>query len=133
MRRASPCAGPASARAYVAAVDYAFWGLVAAVIVFAFLPRILGAKHRIAGADARARVKNGAILLDVRTPGEFAGGHLPGAKNIPLDALSSRMGELAKDRPIVAYCRSGMRAASAVRLLRREGFEAWNLGPKSAW
>ncbi len=114
-------------------MDYAFWGLVAVVILFAVLPRLLGAKHRIGRADAHRRVEEGALLLDVRTPGEFAGGHLPGAENVPLDALASRLSELPKDRAIVAYCQSGMRSASAVRLLRREGFDAWNLGPKSAW
>lgn len=68
-----------------------------------------------------------AFLLDVRTPEEHAAGHVPGAVNVPVDELRSRLGELPKDRPITAYCQVGMRGYLATRVLRQAGFEASNL------
>jgi len=67
-------------------------------------------------------------LLDVRTPKEFAEGHLPGAVNIPVDDLRGRLGELSKDRPILAYCQVGMRGYIATRILLQKGFDVANLG-----
>jgi rhodanese-related sulfurtransferase len=67
------------------------------------------------------------LLLDVRTPKEFAAGHIPGATNIPVDELRSRLGELPRDRPITAYCQVGQRGYLAVRILRQTGFQAANL------
>jgi sulfur dioxygenase len=63
-------------------------------------------------------------VLDVREPDEFAGplGHIFGAKLIPLGALSGRVAELARDRPVVAVCRAGSRSAQAVSLLQQAGF-----------
>ena len=65
------------------------------------------------------------IILDVRTPEEFAEGHVPGAVNIPHDQLADRIGELAnaKDKDIVLYCRGGKRAALAAETLSSHGFE----------
>jgi rhodanese-related sulfurtransferase len=68
------------------------------------------------------------ILLDVRTPKEFAEGHMPGAVNIPVDDLRGRLGELSKDRPILAYCQVGMRGYIATRILLQKGFVVANLG-----
>lgn len=66
-----------------------------------------------------------AQIVDVREPAEFDGplGRLPGACLIPLGALAQREGELARDRPIVAVCRSGARSAQATVILRKAGFE----------
>ena len=66
-------------------------------------------------------------LLDVRDPDEFSEGHVPGAKNIPLNFLRSSLGDLAKERPLAVYCAVGGRAHTAVRLLRQHGYEASNL------
>lgn len=64
-----------------------------------------------------------ALVVDVRTPGEFAGGHYEGAVNIPVSQLSARLGELgAKDRKIIVYCRSGSRSRTAKSILERAGF-----------
>lgn len=68
------------------------------------------------------------LLLDVRTPGEFVSGHVPGAINIPVDELRSRLAELPKDRPIRAYCQVGQRGYIATRLLNQSGFNTANLG-----
>ncbi|UUZ83102.1 rhodanese-like domain-containing protein [Paenibacillus sp. P26] len=50
------------------------------------------------------------VLIDVRELGEFKGGHIQGAKNIPLSQLNRRLGEIPKDRDLLLYCRSGMRS-----------------------
>ena len=112
--------------------DLLFWVLVAFVVVMA-VRMFLASKNRISPDDARAKVKAGALLLDVRTPGEFSAGAIPGAKNIPVQSLGSRLGELPKDKPIVVYCASGMRSASALGLLKKNGFDAYDLGPASRW
>jgi NADPH-dependent 2,4-dienoyl-CoA reductase/sulfur reductase-like enzyme/rhodanese-related sulfurtransferase len=65
----------------------------------------------------------GPLVVDVRTPGEFRGGAYPGAINIQLDELASRVGELgSKDRDITLYCASGARSAYAQRMLAQMGF-----------
>jgi NADPH-dependent 2,4-dienoyl-CoA reductase/sulfur reductase-like enzyme/rhodanese-related sulfurtransferase len=68
------------------------------------------------------------FLLDVRTPQEFASGHIPGAVNIPLDDLRSRLGELPHDRKIAGYCQVGQRGYLATRILQQKGFSASNIG-----
>ena len=67
-------------------------------------------------------------LVDVRTPEEFTAGHIPGAINIPVDELRSRLNELPQDRGIAAYCQVGQRGYLATRLLLQKGFEAVNVG-----
>lgn len=71
---------------------------------------------------------NGPLVLDVRTPQEYAAGHVPGAVNVPVDELRSRLGELPRDREIAAYCQVGQRGYLAVRILRQHGYEAANVG-----
>ncbi len=68
------------------------------------------------------------FLLDVRTSEEFAGGHIPGAVNIPIDELRSRLAELPHDREIAAYCQVGQRGYLATRILLQAGFLARNIG-----
>jgi len=65
------------------------------------------------------------LLLDVRTPEEYAAGHVPGALNIPHDQLSARLAELEDRRgqQVVVYCESGRRAAHAAETLGGAGFE----------
>ena len=82
---------------------------------------------------ARAAVAAGALLLDVRSAEEFAAGHLPGARNLPVDQVAARIDEVPTDRPLVVYCRSGRRSASASATLRARGLEVIDLGPMSAW
>jgi NADPH-dependent 2,4-dienoyl-CoA reductase/sulfur reductase-like enzyme/rhodanese-related sulfurtransferase len=73
-------------------------------------------------------VANGdAVLLDVRSPGEFAAGHIPGAMSVPLEQLRARVDELPRERPIVAYCQVGQRGYNATRLLAQRGFDVRNL------
>ena len=78
-----------------------------------------------------------SAIVDVRSAAEFAGGHLPGAKNIPLDELASRIAELdkMKSKSIVVVCQSGTRSARAASVLGKAGFEdVINLdGGLAAW
>lgn len=105
-------------------------------VVGAASPSDAGHTHRptSAGETARAWVASGALLLDVRTPAEFAAGHLEGAINIPVQQLEERVDEIPNGRPLVVYCQSGRRSAKAVELLRAGGHEAiFDLGPMQAW
>lgn len=104
--------------------------VLAAAVYFVF-----GRGREIQGGDARKLVAAGARLLDVRSPEEYAGGHLPGAVNLPVQELDRRMAEVGpRDGEVVLYCRSGTRSARATELLRRHGFsKVHNLGPMTAW
>lgn len=74
------------------------------------------------------------FLLDVRTPEEFASGHIRGAVNIPVDALERRLGEVPDDQPIVVYCRSGNRSAQASQILAQAGYtRIYDLGGINTW
>lgn len=102
-----------------------------ALLLFAF-PRSGDASEV---AEAKAAVQKGALLLDVRTPEEFAAGHTTGAVNIPVGELRERIGEVgAKDRTVVVYCRSGRRSAVAKQLLEERGYEkVIDIGPMPKW
>ncbi len=67
-------------------------------------------------------------LVDVRTPQEYADGHIPGAVNLPVDDLRPRLGELPRDRQIAVYCQVGQRGYLATRILHQAGFDAVNVG-----
>lgn len=89
--------------------------------------------ERIDGELAAKLVRDGARLVDVRTPEEFADGHIPSAENVPVDDLEGHdLGP--KDRAIVVYCRSGKRSARAAAALRAKGHErVFDLGGMSNW
>ena len=111
------------------------WLAVAAVLVLVGM--FLLKRARQTSPDvAQQLVGDGALLLDVRTPEEFTAGHIPGATNIPVGELGSRLGELNEHRsgPVVVYCRSGNRSASARALLETAGFsQVHDLGAMSRW
>lgn len=69
-------------------------------------------------------INNNALLIDVRTEGEFHDGHLSGAKLIPISQVASRIAEFGedKDREIVLYCKGGVRAAKAEKILKANGY-----------
>ena len=73
--------------------------------------------------DYSALVRAGAVIIDVRSPGEFAGGHIKGSKNIPLQELPKKLNSLPKDKVIITCCASGMRSASAKNTLKSNGFK----------
>ncbi len=71
----------------------------------------------------------GAIIVDVRSKGEYDSGAIPGSKNIPLQNISSKINEIKKwDKPVITCCASGMRSASAAGILKSNGVEAMNGG-----
>jgi rhodanese-related sulfurtransferase len=109
--------------------------LVVLVIIIAAVLYLRFSAVRVSGGDARALVAKGATLLDVRSPGEFGGGHIDGAINIPIQELSGRIDELDdKAGEIVVYCQSGTRSAMAKRLLERDGFtNVHDLGGLAQW
>ncbi len=86
-------------------------------------------------AGAHALVADGALLVDVRSPSEYAERHPREAINIPLESLKKRMAELGDHAtPIVVYCHTGVRAAIATRWLRQDGYKSvHNLGTLGHW
>lgn len=73
--------------------------------------------------DLAELMTQGGVIVDVRTKGEFNGGHVRGSMNIPLDQLSSNLKKFKnKDQPIITCCASGMRSSSAKMILKNAGF-----------
>ncbi|MGC7404570.1 rhodanese-like domain-containing protein [Pandoraea pneumonica] len=81
--------------------------------------------------------RKGAVVLDVRSTEEFAGGHLPSARNVPLDDVEQKVGQVIKNKaaPVLIVCKSGQRSARAQTLLRNLGYaESFSLqGGLAAW
>ena len=78
-------------------------------------------------ADADSLPRDGSVtLLDTRTAGEYRRGHIEGFRNIPVDELRQRLGELESGKPVYVICQSGLRSYIAVRILEGSGFEAYN-------
>lgn len=77
----------------------------------------------------REFVTKGAVIIDVRSVGEFAGGHIKGAKNIPLNTIESKINDIKKlNKPIIACCASGMRSSQATLVLKKNGIDIINGG-----
>lgn len=83
------------------------------------IKNILGFGPKMDYADL---VKQGAIILDVRSKSEYQGGHVKGSINIPVDTLGTNLSKLKKEIPIITCCASGMRSASAKSILKSNGF-----------
>jgi rhodanese-related sulfurtransferase len=91
---------------------------------------------RITAAEAKTKIDTGAVqIVDVRTPEEYAGGHVPGAINIPHMTVVSRKGELAPDKELVFICQVGQRSALACEFAAAVGFkDLYNVeGGTDAW
>lgn len=88
-----------------------------------------------ASQKAHQMVNAGAALIDVRTPAEYAAGHIEGSRNIPVQELAQRISEVGpKETPVVVYCKSGARSEMAAQMLRQAGWrEVFNLGGMSDW
>jgi phage shock protein E len=92
-----------------------------------FLKQMLGMGE--SSSKIKEILANGAVVVDVRSPGEFAGGHYKGSINIPLDQLSKRINDVKKyKKPVVVCCASGMRSSSAASELRKHDIEVYNGG-----
>ena len=91
---------------------------------------------RIDVTEAKAKIeKDGAQIIDVRTPGEYAGGHVPGSLNIPHMSVLARKNELASDKELVFICQVGQRSALACEFAAAAGFrDLYNVeGGTEAW
>ena len=100
-----------------------------ALVVVGFL--ILRQRGAVSVAEARRHLKEGALLVDVRTAGEFQAGSVPGAVNVPLSELPDAMSAHSpdKNRVLLVHCQSGGRSAMAAMKLRSAGYtRVFNVG-----
>ena len=125
-------------------MSYAFNAIAAVVVAYIVWKQVQGRNNAMFGATQRldpgqyqadfSQRQAPHMLLDVRTPQEFASGHIAGAENISLQSLPQRIGEIPQDRPIVIYCRSGSRSRTAARVLTQAGYvDVYDLGGIIKW
>ena len=102
-----------------------------AVVAGAFILRTLINRAKFVSREKLVDIlKQGAQIVDVRTPQEFAQAHAQGSRNIPLDQLTKRASEIDRDKSVVVCCASGTRSSMAKVMLERAGFSAvHNAGP----
>ena len=112
------------------------WGVVVA-FGLALVVQQLQASEGVNVKQAQSMSSQGALLLDVREPSEYAAIHAPHAKLIPWGEVGSRLSEIDayKDKPVAVICRSGRRSAQAVAILQKAGFtQVVNVqGGTNAW
>ncbi len=90
------------------------------------LRKILGLGPKV---DCHELLDNGAVLIDVRTPAEYANGKPKNSKNVPLDTIGGKIENIKKlNKTVVLCCQSGMRSGRATAMLKREGIDAHNGG-----
>lgn len=75
----------------------------------------------VGNVDFKAAIAAGDQLIDVRTPQEYAQGHIPGALNIPIDQLPAKVGSIDKNKPVAVYCATGARSLNAKQFLAAQG------------
>ena len=94
--------------------------------MLAFLQKIFGGNP----VNYKELVSNGAVIVDVRSIGEFKSGHIPGSKNYPVENIRNKVNELKKlNKPVITVCRSGARSGMAKGILISAGIEVYNGGP----
>ena len=109
-------------------MNWTFILIAFAVLVLLFFLRRTG---QISVNDAKARLRSGALVVDVRTPAEFNSGHLPSAINLPLDEIEDALPRRVQDKNkvLLLHCQSGMRSGVAKKKLVALGYaNAFNLG-----
>lgn len=80
--------------------------------------------------DYKQLLEGGAVIIDVRSPGEYKGGAVPGSENIPLGNIPGRLKQIKSlNVPVICVCASGMRSGVATSQLKAAGVEAYNGGP----
>ena len=87
--------------------------------MFDAIKKILGIGPKV---DLGELIVNGAVIVDVRSSGEYSSGHLKKSVNIPLDTLKIKLGKLKKETPVITCCASGMRSSMAKKTLLANGF-----------
>jgi len=106
------------------------------ITLFLFLAVLFSACSRVSDEDllkAREAVKNGALIVDVRTPKEFREKHIAGAINLPIGQIMKGNISLPKDREIVVYCRTGSRSSASANVLRQHGWSVYDVATQSDW
>jgi len=100
------------------------YALLFILAVWLIAPAIAGSGNKKQAAQAWPMIENGALLIDVRTKGEFDAGHLDGAINISWEETNALMDAIGddKDRPVVVYCRSGNRSGKSKKELDAKGY-----------
>jgi rhodanese-related sulfurtransferase len=100
-------------------------GVSGVMLVWSFIGGRLSGIEQADTLKATRLFNDDALVLDVREDQEYASGHIPKARHIPLGQLSSRLQELDKfkSKPILVTCRSGQRSARACGMLKKAGFE----------
>lgn len=94
------------------------------------LRQLFGFGHKV---DYAQMVKEGAMIIDVRTKAEYQQGHIKGSVNIPLNNLSNHYAKIKKDKVIITCCASGIRSAQAKTILRSNGYsDVYNGGSWSS-
>jgi phage shock protein E len=92
-----------------------------------FLKKLFAGSPKV---DIKALVAQGAVIVDVRSPGEYQSGHIKGSLNFPLDNLRNHINDLKKKgKPVITVCRSGARSGMGKNLLKQHGLEVYNGGP----
>jgi rhodanese-related sulfurtransferase len=110
------------------------WTIVLIVVVLLAVVFRLRRSGQISSTEAAAHLKNGALVIDVRTAGEFASGHLPNTINIPLGEIESTLPRQVKDKSqvLLLHCQAGGRSSQARKKLIALGYlNAFNLGSYS--
>ena len=88
----------------------------------------------VAAAEAKQRIESGSQLIDVRTDVEFKAGHIPGARHVLLADMQREAAGLARDKPVIVYCRSGNRSGPAAEAFAASGWDAHSIeGGVIAW
>ena len=107
------------------------WTTILIIVVAIALFLTISKAGQVSARDAAAYLKNGALVIDVRTPGEFNARHLTNAINIPLDEIETAVPQRVKDKSqvLLLHCASGMRSGMAQKKLVSLGYtNAFNLG-----
>jgi rhodanese-related sulfurtransferase len=81
----------------------------------------------VSASEAQQLIESGAQLVDVRTDVEFAAGHIPGARHVPLADVQSEAAGLDREKPLVVYCRSGERSGMAADAFAASGWDAHSI------
>ena len=90
------------------------------------LKKLIGLGSR---TDYMALMKRGAVIVDVRTPSEYLGGHIPGSLNIPLQQIPGKLSGIPKEKVVITCCASGMRSGAAKNILKSNRYkEVYNGG-----
>lgn len=116
---------PVNRRKILISVAVAMLAVVALALAMVPKSAIIGplpASGDISNQQLRSLVTGGAHLVDVRTTAEFESGHIEGAENIPVDALTSAAATWEKAAPVVVYCATGARSLNAFGYLEQQGF-----------